>query len=92
MGDDAERAVVAYLAATLRVPEAAVHGPDLAERLVRHGVDAALAQRVGDWLTRCIAARYGGPAVPDAAREARAWLADLDVALNGARSGRSDRA
>lgn len=92
LGDDAERAVVAYLAATLRVPEAAVHGPDLAERLERHGVDAALAQRVGDWLTRCIAARYGGPAVPDAAREARAWLADLDAAVNAARSARSDRA
>jgi hypothetical protein len=78
---DAERAVVAWLAARLAVPAPSVHGPDLASKLRARGVPDELAVRVGDWLARCVAARYGGPAVPAAAGEARAWLAALDDAL-----------
>lgn len=81
LAQDAERAIVAYLVTQLRVPAGAVHAPDLASRLERRGIDAALAHRVSTWLQRCLAARYGGEAAPDAARDAESWLDELDAAL-----------
>jgi len=58
-----------YLARLLGVPEAAVVGPDLRERLERAGVEPALAARAAALTERVVAARYGG-AAPDEAEAA----------------------
>ncbi len=65
-GDAIAGALAEYLAVRLRCPPAAVVGPDLAERLVRAGVDAGLARETAELLEELVAARYGGTAPADA--------------------------
>ncbi|MHC5064428.1 MAG: BatD family protein [Planctomycetota bacterium] len=68
MADSAEPAdaLIAYLAARLGLPEAAVIGPDLAERLQSAGLDADLAKEVATATEQGVAARYGGESKLDA--------------------------
>ncbi len=65
---DATAALAAYLSDRLDVPEAAVIGPDLAERLVARGVEADVAADVQAAIDAGTAARYGGGESLDAAR------------------------
>jgi len=67
-GREPADALVAYLAARLGLPEAAVIGPDLAARLQQAGVDEGLAGDAAAATESGVAARYGGTAVLDAAQ------------------------
>lgn len=53
-------ALVGYLADRLGVADAAVIGPDLAQRLAAAGVDAELAGEVQRSIEAAVASRYGG--------------------------------
>lgn len=70
-------ALIAYLAARLGLPEAAVIGPDLSSRLQSAGLDADLAQEVAVATEQGVAARYGGSATLDA-RSAAALVGRLE--------------
>src|SRR5690606_24729438 len=71
-------ALTAYRAARLGVSEAAVIGPDLAERLVAAGLDATLARDLQAAVERGVAARYGGGVGLDAG-EARTLVARAEA-------------
>lgn len=75
-------ALVAYLAARLGVPEAAVIEPDLAGRLMRAGVDAELAADAQRAIERGVAGSYGGaaPLDPDTTSALVDRLERVDVA------------
>ncbi|MBL8749169.1 MAG: BatD family protein [Planctomycetes bacterium] len=61
-GVDPVSALADYLGARVGVPGAAMIAPDLHDRLVRAGVDAALVDEVVRLVERGTAARYGGGA------------------------------
>lgn len=59
-GEEALEVLVDYLADRLGVPPAAVVGPDLADRLVRSGLEEKVAREAAAAVERGVAARYGG--------------------------------
>lgn len=59
-GDDPAAALAAYLGARLGLPDAAVIGPDLRQRLGEAGLEPAMADEVAAAVERGVAARYGG--------------------------------
>lgn len=71
-----------YLGDRLGVPAAAVITPDLAQRLVAAGLDAAIAADVAAFVERGTAARYGGGSGVDAAA-ARDLLRRLEAVRFG---------
>lgn len=59
-GEDPTEVLASYLGARIGVPAAAIIAPDLRDRLVQAGLDAALAGEVASLVERGTAARYGG--------------------------------
>ncbi|HZN41289.1 MAG TPA: BatD family protein [Planctomycetota bacterium] len=59
-GEDPTAVLASYLGARIGVPAAAIIAPDLRDRLVQAGLDAALAGEVASLVERGTAARYGG--------------------------------
>src|SRR5262245_18915139 len=59
-GEDPTEVLASYLGARIGVPAAAIIAPDLRDRLVQSGLDAALAGEVASLVERGTAARYGG--------------------------------
>jgi hypothetical protein len=59
-GEDPTEVLASYLGARIGVPAAAIIAPDLCERLVQSGLDAAFAGEVAGLVERGTAARYGG--------------------------------
>lgn len=76
---DTGDAFVGYLADRLRCPPAAVIGPDLEQRLLAAGIEAALAGRVARLVERFGALRYGGAARAADAGEARQLVDALEA-------------
>ena len=59
-GEDPTEVLASYLGARIGVPAAAIIAPDLRDRLVESGLDAALAGEVASLVEHGTAARYGG--------------------------------
>lgn len=85
-GGDVLDAFAAYLGDRLGTPAAAIIAPDLRERLVKAGLDAALATDVARVVDEGTAARYGGGGALTA-DTVRQWVAKLEgQRLVGARA------
>jgi len=76
-GADPAEALAGYLADRMDVPNASVIGPDLVERLVANGADAALARECALAIDQGMAARYGGAAKLEA-EKARALASAME--------------
>lgn len=69
-----------WLAARLDWPRARLSGPGTARRLQQAGIEAALAEQAAAFLREAEAARYGGPALADAAPRRETLRSALDAA------------
>lgn len=77
--EDPASALVAYLTARLARSEASIVTTGLPDLLVADGVSPRSAARAARLLESLLAARYGGPSLPDAAQAVEASVASLEA-------------
>jgi hypothetical protein len=84
-GEDPVAVLSCYLGDRIGVPAAAIIAPDLRDRLVQTGLDAALAGEVASLVERGTAARYGGGSrlEPAAVREVVKRLEPVRFGVRG---------